>query len=773
MRELDIPRAEIESAIRDANFADGWLFEFHAVSTGAPADVQYLTTAENCDLLVLIIGSEMSTATRDEYLRAYGDNPDKILAFYVGAGGDEVADFRSLIDSRHSRTQLEGTSGLAEAVLRAIETAIANGRVTFPSLRRMLLERIAEADRLIALDPALAFVPCVFDPSTDERIRLHALWRREPRIVLVDIGGAGKTYGALAALFTLGNDGSTLPIYVQPDGVEKDPIELIARAFDAARFQPGVEHIERYCREGRVAVCVDGIDQLNSEARTELLDAVDAFSRRFPRVRLIALTRAMRDDRMTMFARAEMAPLPDRALETLFELHGRPGVVVDRDVPDEIVDLARRPFFAGALATTGLDAETGLVVVQRLVERRLGAVVESDQSRLKLRFVAGELAKAARPATTIDLATAYEVVASALGAHDVTRLFEAEPAEALIDRIRMTGLASVDHAQLQLVHPLVATLLAAEAIVVREELPQILADDWELVAFVTALLPEARDSDIVDALASTDIFTIARALRLRPTVARRARVDRDAERYLEARRRFDALHSDCRGLAGFAFMSADEDGWLCARERTQEGVEVVTAVADFDQWNMPGTTGVTEFTMWPTNPFSSRLPVFVAAADSVLGFKVRAHQLLAIDPSDEFKAMVEPEQDLSALDEGALEGFLVAYFREYRDSLRTLARSAGLDSSSEISVPRGEPKIHLWERGADGVWVQVQWSDGAAEVGSKGPKMIGGSAVPLNGLGTPVLRAKGALRADLERALGSPLDSTSSLRPHMLAGWSW
>ena len=381
--------------------------------------MQYLTAARTCDLLVLIVGSEMSAPTRNEYLEAFADNSDKVLAFYVGLGGEEVAEFRSLIDSRHSRTQVADTSGLAPAVSTAVETAVANGRVSVPSLRRRLVEGLAQADRLLDLDPALAFVPLVIDPMTNQPNRLHEVWGGEPQIILVDIGGAGKTYASLAALFARSQDGSTLPMYIQADPVETDIFALIIRAFDAVRFQPGNDNLERYGREGRIAVCVDGIDQLDNQTRARLLESIDAFGQRFPRVRLLVPTRALPRDCLTTFARVAMAPLSDEVLVTLFDLHGQPGLDVGRDLPPAIVELAQRPFFAGVLATTGLDAETGLVVLERLVERRLRAVVADDQSRLRLRFVLGELARAARPAISIGLTDAYDVIAAALGSEAV------------------------------------------------------------------------------------------------------------------------------------------------------------------------------------------------------------------------------------------------------------------------------------------------------------------------------------------------------------------
>lgn len=773
IREFEIPRAEIESSIRELNVADGWLFEFHAVSTGAPAELQYLNAARSCDLLVLIVGSEMSIPTQNEYLEGFADNPDKVLAFYVGPSGDQVAEFRSLIDSRHARTQLADASDLAKAISDAVEAAVANGRVTLPSLRRRLIERLDQADRLLDLDPPLALVPYVVDPTTEQRSRLHELWGRIPHIALTDIGGAGKTYASLAALFALSEDRSRMPIYVRAETALTEIVELIVREFDAVRFQPGVEHIERFGREGLIAVCVDGIDQLDSDTRADLLASVNEFAERFPRVHVLVPTRAIAPELLPSFVRVSMAFLTDEALVALFELNGQPGLVVDRDVPQEIVELARRPFFAGVLATTGLDAATGLVVLQRLIEKRLRAVVLDDQRRIKLRFVLGELARNARPAVTMSLTRAYGIIANALATEELARRFSTSSAETLIDRARTTGLADVDRDQLQLVHPLVATLLAAEATALRDELPRELGSDRELAAFVAALLPETREEEIVTSLAGTDIFTLARTLRLRPTAPRTSRLDEDAARYAFARSQFETLHSDASHQRGFSFITQPGDSWLCVRARAEAGVEVLSSMGNFEQWVSPGHDGSTEFTVWPDNPFEQRLPALVAAADAVMGFKSSAYQALAIDRSDEFQSMIEPEHDLSNLDLDDMRAELIAFFRAYRDACVTLAHTAGLDASSEISVPSGEPKVHLWERAANDLWVQVIWSTEQASVGDPTEARIDGPAYSLDRLGDPTLRAKNELTSQIERALGSPLDSSSSLRPELLAAWVW
>ena len=81
-------------------------------------------------------------------------------------------------------------------------------------------------------------------------------------------------------------------------GIEQHK-QLIASAFDAVRFQPGRELIERYCREGRLVLCLDGLDDLSADVRSELLDDVVRFAEAAPRVRLVVLARNLEKGSMT------------------------------------------------------------------------------------------------------------------------------------------------------------------------------------------------------------------------------------------------------------------------------------------------------------------------------------------------------------------------------------------------------------------------------------------------------------------------------------------
>jgi hypothetical protein len=107
----------------------------------------------------------MSEATLEEYKRAYGDGPHKILPFYVGGSNTEVREFRRLVDGRHSRVAVDDVGDLTHCIRDAVEASVMDGRLIVPGLRRAYRERLASLDRLVGLDPPIAFVPYLLGPN--------------------------------------------------------------------------------------------------------------------------------------------------------------------------------------------------------------------------------------------------------------------------------------------------------------------------------------------------------------------------------------------------------------------------------------------------------------------------------------------------------------------------------------------------------------------------------------------------------------------------------
>jgi hypothetical protein len=148
--ELATLRAEVGRGVEEAGVATAWRFEVHAVAEGSPPEEQYLGIATMCDLYIVIISSQQSDATEAEYQSAYADNPDKILAFFVGDGTPAVAEFRALIESRHTRVQRPTADALVDPITNAILEAVSTGRMVRPSLLLGLDQRIDRARTAIA-----------------------------------------------------------------------------------------------------------------------------------------------------------------------------------------------------------------------------------------------------------------------------------------------------------------------------------------------------------------------------------------------------------------------------------------------------------------------------------------------------------------------------------------------------------------------------------------------------------------------------------------------
>lgn len=314
-----------------------------------------------------------------------------------------------------------------------------------------------------------------------------------------------------------------------------------------------------------------------------LFEDVAAFADRFPRVRLMLLARSLEEGALSNFTRCESARLPEEALAQLFRLQGLEDFRVDRDVPKQVRDLAERPFWAGLLATLGLSAETGLVLLQRLVDRRLEAVVPQDaMRRLKLRFVLGELALRTWPTIDLSFSAALAAVAASWEDPAAVGRFAFEPAETLIEEARATGLVDAEGDRLVFVHPLVAALLASEAAASRSTLPPDLND--KSAAFVAALLPEDRNGDIASLLASRDIFALARALRLRPGQERTETISVDARRYADTMLQLAPLSGE-RLVGGFSFLAGGDESWLAARPKKASEAHVEVVDQPFNEWS--------------------------------------------------------------------------------------------------------------------------------------------------------------------------------------------
>lgn len=256
IHEFESVRPKIESRISRSGAVDSWRFESHAVAAGTGPEAQYLEFAKTCDLFVLVIGSEESSATLAEYEEAFFDNPQKILPFFYGSASAGVREFRSLIDSRHTRVATRTSEELTSRIGAAVEEAIAVGTPITRLMSEAFQYRLAQLDRFVDLTIPQSFVPMV-EESSSTLARPEGLGRAIERlghVVLEGPGGAGKTFASLVQLLRWSNDleKHRLPLFLRAGPDAQTAPTLVKDAFDSFRFSPGDELVERYGREGRL-----------------------------------------------------------------------------------------------------------------------------------------------------------------------------------------------------------------------------------------------------------------------------------------------------------------------------------------------------------------------------------------------------------------------------------------------------------------------------------------------------------------------------------------
>jgi len=341
--------------------------------------------------------------------------------------------------------------------------------------------------------------------------------------------------------------------------------------------------------------------------------------------------------------------------------------------------------------------------------------------------------------------------------------FEAEPAETLLEEARATGLLNLEDV-LTFAHPLLATMLAAEAAARREEIA--LVNDPELASFVAALLPDERHSTLLALLAEHDVFTLARSLRLRPSMQRQVSLAEDAERYAQALHELGHLATSEPRPPGVSLLG--QDGWLAIKSTESE--EIVLSDDALSDWSHSDKDELA-FVLWPENPLEAVLPEFLAAGECLYIFKHTADRQLKVgidlgpEKEEEFERLLR--------DRPRYAKCALAFFSAWRDEVNRLAAETGLDRGSALPLPRGEPQLVLFRGGPGLPWLSYSWADQASFT-------VSDAALPTgSAFGADVVlrepRAEGArwLRAQAEKELGSALDSASWLRPELLAGWAW
>lgn len=772
-------REQVAKRLGAMDLAEQWLFETHATAAGEPAEAHYLDIARSCDLMVVIVGDRRTEGTEDEYHEAFRDNPDKILPFFVGEGSDEVREFRDLLQrpDRHLRKKVATEAELVDVICEAVEQAVRSGHLITPPIRRALAERLDALDRLIALDPPRSYIPALQAGNT--ALSWAQAWPRFNPMALLGPGGAGKTYGALAALQQLtladrvplrqraGQDRAPLdvviPLYLRATAEAHTMPELIARAFASARFFPGQDLTVQYATDGRLAVVVDGHDDLVAAEREELLRSVAEWQASYPRGRIAVLARGVDEDQLPTWNRIIPAKLSEDQIREMFELEGQP-IRGMQDIPAELTDLVIWPFWCSALARYGLASSSGLALLQSVTNERLAG--RSDAIRAtKIRAALGVTALDIHPAAGVSAERALEILSRWQRSPAAQQRFEAESAESLLEAMRQSGLLQAEDEQLVFLHPLLAAVLAAEAAQDDPGQDKVRSSP-ELSVFTAALLGEDQHEQLLELLVKGDIFFAARVLRLSVPRERSSDLETDRARYQQALRTlaFAAGPEAARELQSSSAVAAQGEGWTA-----------LTHVPQAEGAVLPGYPELTvaakqsEVVVWQDSPFARRLPEHLAAAEVLLRFKRSVDQLTRADLEMQQPCPPAPK------DADELSKRLLEHTRAVGQAERDLREKAGLRDTPTLPTLDGEPRLKIVS-GHGGRWIEETWGPDQAAVAIEAEwdqekDHWDGVARFLDT--EPTEAARKRLRDKVEKEIGSNLGSAAWNRPTALAGWVW
>jgi len=753
--ELKELRARLEEALENSGAAAAWRFEVHAVAAGAAPSEQYLGIARTCDVYVLIVADQQSSATEAEYEVAYADNPHKVLPFFLGAGSAGVGPFRALIQDRHTRVKRDSADDLVQPIYDAIVEWIATGKAVHKQLIADLEQRIERART------AIADVPLILEPRVTLEENEHPVSeviRGNSCVALMGIGGSGKTMGAVVAARRAARDGRTLPVYSIARENQVDPIGLIRERMDAVHFHASAELVEQWCRDGRVLLLVDGVEGLTASTRRLLMTGLSQWAERFPRSGVVVCARNFSSLEVHEFTRAAAAPLADTQMQDLLQAFGATDQTVR--FSEQVRDIARWPMWATALIVYGSEARTGLDLLQKLVTTRLQtAGMSSAIEEAELRAAASYCAHRLWPATVSSAAHVLEVLTSWRTSEVAATAFVSRPAEDVLGRLEQAALLEIGD-EVAFPHRLIATILAAEhAVSSNAE-----RADPELAPFVAALADDDRHPDLLHrTIMGHSIFTLARYLRLSPSRGRRADPQADVSRLADAYRRWSAPQEELDLV-----MSSNWIAWRPASIAT-----VRTCEDDgYEAWRSESDEAVQ---FWPTLPFGERSPEFIAAVYVLGRFRTR---VLGLDPGGAPAATVT-ERDVQVLmrDEATLRLDVVRTLHDIRDARLELLGELGLDTGERLAPPSGEPQVTIWTPPGQSPSVHVAWGGDRPRVviGSSAPRDVPGVTTSLRHLLDGLARkvAFDDLERDIEEELGCRLSAQNWSRPELVPAWAW
>jgi hypothetical protein len=756
--ELLSLRTKTAQLIEASGMATAWRFEVHAVASGAPSEEQYLGVASACDLFVLIVADQQSDATEGEYESAFADNPDKILPFFVGEGSPKVAEFRSRIESRHARVKRDNAMDLVQPIASAVAEAVDTGRIIRPLLAGDLDSRIERA-RTLFTDVPLIVLPRIIDGNSDASA--IEFIRPGSRIALSGIGGSGKTLCAAIVARHLGMDRHTLSLFAPANGDTIDIADLLILRISAYRLRANRQLIDSWAADGRICIVFDGVESLDATRRRKLLTSIADWSQRYPRCTVIVCARQFLAAELPDFTHVSAAPFRQNQIIELGNALGV-GSSPIRMTP-QLADIAQWPLWATALIVYGPQLETGLQLLQALIETRLASVgMPNSVEAIQIRNAAGCIASVIWPKTEVSIAAAMDHIASWRSEEATLQRFMPRSAEEILHGMVDAGLIDVGEF-VSFPHRLVATVLAAEYAVDRGSHPH--AMDCELTPFVAAVADDDMHLPyLLELLSHESIFTAARYLRLSHSRPRSEDALDDVQRLVTALAAWSPFPITLDVLIG--------DPWIAWRPATSPSTTQLTASCTYDSWSMESDEPIQ---FWASSPFSTMTPEFVSAIYLLSAFR---DKVMALDPGGEpHPSIGQPKLQRLLQKNDELTQRVTDSANRQRALRAKMLRVLGIDGVAELATPSGELQATVWTSDNGQTWIETIWGGSTSSVSYQG---ITDDWRPSNAAWLQSFLAEdseaavyAALTRDIEAALGCRLGSQGWSRPELVQAWAW
>jgi hypothetical protein len=758
--DLLVLRQAVKRKVDSAGVANAWLFEEHAAAAGSRPEEQYLGIARACDVYVVIVTDRLSEATEAEYQAAFGDNPEKILTFFLGEGSSEVSAFRELLDKRHTRIKRDGSDELIEEISRSIIEAVETGKLLRPALLREIDDRIERSRTLIA-DLPLIIEPRIQGDGQEGYAR--DLLAPNIHAALSGIGGSGKTICAAVTARRAAGDARTLPVLATVTHDVTQIEDLIMKRFSAIRFQLSSDLLVRWATEGRLFIVVDGIEAVEGRNRRRLINSISEWSERYPRCGIVLCVRQLSPGELDSFVNFAMAPFSPAQLADVATSLGLQPVL---HFPEQVADIARWPMWGTALLVYGPQSQTGLDLLHSLVGARLESAGMSSAVEVEeIRTASSYLAHAIWPDTECTAGEALTYLAAWSTDVDARARFEPRTAEDLLSRMGEAGLVEIA-AAVSFPHRLFATILASEW--ASKDSVKALDSASELAPFVAGLLDDDLHFDALSQLLNArGVFTAARFLRLSPSRNRANDVSSDVLRMASS------LKASTPSGQGLDVITGN--GWIAWRDSQADDLKLEASHDDYQAWRELSKEAI-EF--WLPSPFLTRTPEFVAAIQILRKFR---SEVLELNPGgDPHGGMPASRVREMLKDRSAVEALAVQRLDEWRDALDGFLSKLGISDMGNLRAPNGQPRIMIHLYGGGDPWADISWVEGVSEVTflrteeevrpTEFYRRMGLDAILSD---NAVSAAYADLKTRIEAALGCRLTAQAWDRPELVSAWVW